>query len=133
VIFFTDENFAHALNDLLRVFDRQSEIRAFLDHFPKGTPDVEWIGQIGQWPERPFIVGGDGRILTNAVERRALRDSGCSFVYLASGWTETPWELLCVHTLQAWPKIVQWARRTDRQAVIEVGTRGQIHRRPLPG
>ena len=85
MIFFTDENFPYRANRLLGAFDPDNEVRALLDYFHKGTPDVDWLRQIGKWPERPVIVGGDGRILRNDVELAALRECGSTFVYLSRG------------------------------------------------
>jgi hypothetical protein len=133
VIFFTDENFAHRANALLQAFDLQNEIRAFLEYFPKGTPDLVWLPKVGEWTDKPIIVCGDGRILSNPVERAALRRTNSTFIYLASGWTNTPWNLLCLRLIKYWPDVVALAARTTQQAVIELSTRGHFFRKPLPG
>jgi hypothetical protein len=133
VIFFTDENFPHPANDLLRAFDRQNQIVAFLEKFKKGTPDIEWLPEVGNWPEKPAIVCGDGRILTNAVERSALRKTDCTFIYLSSGWTNTPWNLLCLRLIKYWPDVTILAKKTTRQAILELTINGTLQRRPLPG
>ncbi len=89
--FFADENFIRRAVDLLRAYDnQQNTFSHLLDHFPRGTPDLDWLLAIGAWHPQPIIIGGDGRILRKQAERAALRSSGCTFVYLASGRTNTP-------------------------------------------
>lgn len=44
-----------------------------------------WIPLMGAMNPRPVIVSGDGRILTNRVERAALKDSQLTYIYLGSG------------------------------------------------
>ena len=133
MIFFTDENFIHQANALLRAFDLENTIRAFLDCFHKGTPDVDWLRRVGRWEEKPVIVGGDGRILTNQVERAALRESGCSFVYLSSGWTSLPWNVFALRIIKHWPAVVELAKRTTKQGVLELTVHGNLQRKSLPG
>ncbi|HEX4795578.1 MAG TPA: hypothetical protein VH370_17440 [Humisphaera sp.] len=133
MIFFTDENFPHKANALLRAFDQVNEIRAFLDHFRAATPDIEWLRDVGKWQPKPHIVCGDGRILRNKVERAALRDSGCNFIHLAAGWTNTPWTPYCQKLIKYWPDVIALAAQTNRQAVIELTINGKLLRKPLPG
>lgn len=87
MIFFTDECFMYKANKLVEAFDRENEIRPLLDHFPAGTPDVEWIPAIAAWDPKPVVVCGDGRILKNKVERQVLKDAGLD-LYLFSEWMD---------------------------------------------
>ena len=131
MIFFTDENIAEPASDLLRVFDRGNEIRKFLEHFPRGTPDVDWLTEIKAWSPKPFIVCADGRILKNAVERAALKSSGCTFIYLASGWTNIAWDTYAWKVIRYWPEVRACAQKTEAPAIIELSTSGHVQRRPL--
>ena len=67
MIFFTDECFMYKANTLLEAFDRENQIRPLLDHFPKGTPDTEWIAAISKWTPKPAVICGDARILRYRV------------------------------------------------------------------
>lgn len=83
--FVTDENFPIDATALLKAFDKENDISSLLDHCGRGTADLVWIPLMGAMNPRPVIVSGDGRILTNRVERAALKDSQLTYIYLGSG------------------------------------------------
>ena len=118
--FFTDENFIYQAAKLLEAFDRDHKVRALVDHFDKGTADTVWIPEIGKWDPKPFVISGDGRILTNKVELSALRSSGLTFFCLSSGWTHTGWNTYAWKIIKVWPAIVEDAKHNLRPAVYEV-------------
>lgn len=105
MIFFTDECFMYHANALVEAFDRKNEIRPLQDHFPRGTPDIEWISTVSQWTPKPAVVCGDGRILKNKVERQVLKEAGLTFICLQSGWTNMPWPEFAWKIIFAWPAI----------------------------
>lgn len=115
--FFADENVIPRAIDLLKAYDnRNNTFTHLLGHFPKGTSDVDWLTAVGAWHPRPIIIGGDGRILRNQAERAALRSSGCTFVYLASGWTNLPWDVYGLKLITHWPKVRDRARARIRSS-----------------
>jgi hypothetical protein len=120
MIFFTDECFMYRANALLEAFDRENQIRALLDHFDRGTPDVVWIQKVAEWSPKPIIVCGDARILRNKVERNVLREAQLTFVCLSSGWTNLPWDVFAWKIIKVWPTIVQTAGSVIRPTVFEV-------------
>ncbi len=131
MIFFSDENFIRQANALLRAFDPRNEYVALLDRLPRGTSDVDWLREVGAWDPKPVIVCGDGRVLTNRVERAALRATGCVFVHLAPGWTNTAWHPYAVALLKCWPDVLEMVERTKKPAIIDVTVRGKVSRRAL--
>lgn len=120
--FFADENFTIHGVRLLEAFDLQNEIRHLTDSFDKGTPDVEWLGGVSTWIPKPIVVGGDGRILRNKVERQALRDADLSFVYLAPGWTNLRWQDMAWKLVRIWPDVVKNVERSRQATVFEIKT-----------
>jgi hypothetical protein len=133
VIFFTDENFIHKAALMLRAFDDRHEIQPFLEQFERGTPDETWIPQIGARNTKPIIVSGDGRILTNAVQRQLLRESGCIYVHLVPGWTNTPWEMYAYRIVRYWPEVVRRCAAARQQTVLALRINGRIDRINLAG
>ena len=128
--FFTDECFAYQANALLRAFDGTSRIVALVDYYNgrKRVPDLEWIRDVSAWPEKPIVLCGDGHILTRPGERQALREAELTFVHLARGWTNLPWNLYAVKIIRVWPSILEWAKDTESPAIIEVTCREKLWR-----
>ena len=110
ITFFTDECFMRKANALLEAFDPENPIRALLDHFAPGTPDIEWIPAIAAWVPKPVIVCGDARILRNKVERAVLNEAGLTFICLAPGWTNLPWPTFAWKIIKVWPDVVEEVR-----------------------
>lgn len=123
MIFFADENLPHKAARLLEVFDPSHEIRTLRDYFEPGTPDIEWLGAIAQWPEKPTVLCGDGRILRNKAESAALRDAQLNFVYLAPGWTQLPWHDFAWKIIKAFPAITQRVQTVLRPTVFRVSVK----------
>ena len=132
MIFFLDENFIPKVGLILRAYEDRNQIFLFTDKFQKGTPDVNWIQNAGTWQPKPIIVGGDGRILRNDVERRILRESGCAYLYLSPGWTNTPVHPYAWKMLKFWPDVINHLHDLNRQAVVELSTNGKLRRYSLP-
>ncbi len=105
--FYADENVSDKLARLLEVFDRRNEIRHITDRYEKGTPDEIWIPGFASLSPTPVILGGDGQILRRKAQRTLLRDSNLSFVYLAKGWMNIPFEQQAWKIVKAWPDIVR--------------------------
>lgn len=120
MIFFFDENIIEHVARMLAAFDRNHEMRHAVDHFDRGTPDTEWIPVVASWKGNPVAVCADGRILRNKVERKALKDSGLMFVYMASGWTNTPWADYAWKIIKVWPQIVRNVSEARYPMVLEV-------------
>ena len=114
---------------MLEIFDLEHEVRHLIDYFPRGTADTAWIHAIAQWDPRPIVLAGDGRILRNKAEAAVLRDANLSFVFLAGGWSNLPWETQAWKLLRVWPDIVRNVLRARMPTIFEVavGT-GKIRR-----
>lgn len=122
MIFFLDENISEYLARMLGQFDRQNQIRAHIDYFKKGTPDVEWIPAVAGWGKDTVIVGGDGRILKNKAERVVLKECNMTFVLLASGWSNFDWNNLAWKMVKVWPEIVKNVAQARFPMLFDVST-----------
>ncbi len=105
---------------MLEIFDLEHEVRHLLDAFERGTADTVWLRQIAEWEPKPIIIGGDGRILRNKAERRVLRHAELSFVFLAGGWSNLPWETQAWKIIRVWPDIVRNVAAVRFPTVFEV-------------
>lgn len=131
--FFTHPNFPAEAGKLLKSFDGgRHQFELFLDVYPPGTPDTDWILTLGKRREKPFILSLDDGMLANAVTRRALRESGCHFVYFARDWSKRyDWENLAWRLVKAWPKIVAAAKDVDRPSTLFVTVNCNVKREAL--
>jgi hypothetical protein len=130
--FFTDENFIPKVGRIIRTYEDQNQVILFAEKFARGTPDVKWIHNVGMWEPKPVIVGGDGRILRNKAELRVLRETGCNYVYLSPGWTNTPIHEYAWKMLKYWPEIVGCVQKCERQSVVEISRAGKVTRYGVP-
>jgi len=135
VIFFTDENISKRAAYMLDSFERQHQVRAYLDYFDRGVPDTDWIPVVASWNENDTTVAicGDGRILKNKVEKQVLKEYNLMFVYLAPGWTNIEWSVFGWKIVKVWPNIVKNVEQASYAMVFEVAvgnlkiqTRGRI-------
>ena len=126
--FFIHENFSEVAGLLLKIFDGQSAFELFSDTYPSGTPDAEWIGCVGKQAQKPFVVSGNDGMLTNAVARRALKESGCSFVYLSTALARQPWSEQVWKLMRVWPEVVRLAKESTHQCTIEITGQGKARR-----
>jgi hypothetical protein len=79
----------------------------------------------------PVIVSADDGLLSNAVALVALKESGCSFVYLSPGWADLSWDVYASNLIRVWVKVIEALQTSNRQVVIEVGAGGSIRRTNL--
>ena len=120
MIYFFDENISEYAARMLSLFDRKNTMRPSIDHFPKGTPDLEWIPAVASWDSTVTAICGDPRILRNKAERKILRDCGLMFVYLAPGWTNLAWNELAWKIVKVWPYIAKAVEQSAYPMVFEV-------------
>ena len=126
MIFFTDENFQIKAAQMLGIFEEKHEIRACQDWFQRGTPDIEWMEEVASWDESEttVVVGGDGRILTNEVEKQVLKNSKLTFVLLARGWLHLEWPVYAWKIIRVWPRIVRNVEQAHYPMVFKVAVGG---------
>ncbi|MCH8966382.1 MAG: hypothetical protein IID43_01770, partial [Planctomycetes bacterium] len=120
MIFFTDENISSKIAPLLEAFDPDHQIRCYENYFNKGEPDTEWLRQIATWSEKPTVLNGDGRILTNPAELAALREANLMFVVFGKRWTDLNWPTFAWKIIKVWPQIVQEVHTTRRPTLFRV-------------
>jgi hypothetical protein len=66
---------------MVDAFEREHTARAHDDdpRFTPTTPDVEWIQALGADDPPWIVISGDGRILRNKAELRALKEARLTF------------------------------------------------------
>lgn len=120
MIFILDENLSDRMARILDAFDQSHTVNHLNDFVQKGTADTCWLDLIASWDEIPVVVAGDGRILKNPAEAERIRNHEIMFVYLASGWTNLPWNDQCWKIVKAWPEISSQVARARTRSVFEV-------------
>lgn len=91
------------------------------DHFPRDTPDPDWIRAIGKWPEKPAVISGDNRILSRPDEARALKEENLVFFCLDGGWSQCGFWEVAWRFLKLWPGIVDEAKKCRQPEIFKVG------------
>jgi hypothetical protein len=91
--------------------------------FDRETPDTEWLRALGGDGDPCWVVlSGDGRILTNRVERQVLREVNLTFFCMTKTWTHMLIHEYVWKFLKVWPHIVADARASiGTPALFEVG------------
>ena len=95
-------------------------LEVFLDHFPSGTPDVDWIPPAAQhgW----IVLTNDVRLRYNPSEREAIAGSNGAIIILASDYTH---QQLAENFLAARELIIDFVR-SNRPPFIARLYRGRI-------
>lgn len=96
---------ARALDELSKPDKHQ--VFALRERFAPNTPDIEWIGTLGQ--ESDWAVVSQDRFRKGDLEKRAFQESGVLIFCLARQWSQaTYWDK--AHALvRWWPKIINQA------------------------
>ena len=82
LVFFLDGNLGkYTIADALR--QAGAEVQIHDDHFRQGTPDEEWLREVGQ--RRWIVLTKDTQIRYRAPERIALMQSGVRAFVLVAG------------------------------------------------
>src|SRR5208282_6934017 len=82
-VLYLDENLCNA-KAILSVLSRLGvKHERHLSHFPRGTPDEEWLPKVGQ--EQWALLTADKRIRYNLLEKRALAEHKVMEFVFASG------------------------------------------------
>ena len=118
--FFADANISTRAVKLLEIFDAANSIVHHDARFQRGTADIAWMSELARDNPKPVVLCGDGRILTNEAEKRALREADLSFVVFKSAWMRLEWEQLAWKLLKTWPSIVKSVSTVKRPSIFEV-------------
>lgn len=98
--------------------------------FVQQTSDVEWIGTLARDGEPAWIViSGDGRILKNRAERKALDEAGLLFFCLGKHWPSMAIHEFAWRFIKIWPGIVELSR-TGKHRIYEVQSGGAMKIEP---
>lgn len=124
--FIGDENISKRLMQILDIFDGVNQSRHITDYFDPGTPDLDWLKEMGEWDVRPVVLSGDGAILKNKAERRQLRDANMTYIVWSKSWVNMGFEGQVVTMLKAWPKLRAEVIRIRQPSLFELRTGGKL-------
>jgi predicted nuclease of predicted toxin-antitoxin system len=81
-IIFLDENHCNNKRILRVLEDSGIAVERHLDHFPRGTPDEDWLPFVGKngWA----LVTTDARIRYRSCEKLAVRENSVRMFYFSS-------------------------------------------------
>lgn len=127
--FFLDENLSNRYGPLLSAFDRKNTIECHHEAFDAGIPDADWLTVLGKRDNKPAIICGDGRILSNPAELAALKGAELTFVCLRPGWTTMNWNDQAWKIIRCWPDIVKYVENARLPSVFDVAVNGKVHLR----
>lgn len=96
-----------------------------LDHFPRGTPDGEWLPKVGErgWA----LLTTDKRMRYNILEKRALEEFRVKEFVFASG--NLAGAEMAGALERALPKMMRMAGRVDAPFVAAITASGEVHLR----
>lgn len=103
-----------------REFDPKifSGVTALRDRFPHGTPDIEWMEQLGVEGDWAVLSADFFRSKGNA-EREMIRRQGLSVFVLSKSWQSFKFWPKTAQLIQWWPQIVAQANAA-RASAFEV-------------
>lgn len=96
-----------------------------LAHFPRGTPDQDWLPKVGE--NRWVLLTADKRIRHNIIEKQALAQHGVKEFVFASGNLSGAEMALALEA--AIRKMVRLADRTKPPFVAAITRSGEVHLR----
>jgi len=96
-----------------------------LSHFPRGTPDEEWLPKVGQ--EQWALLTADKRIRYNLLEKRALAEHKVMEFVFASG--NMSGEEMAKALELGLAKMVLLTKRQDPPFVATITRSGEVHLR----
>ena len=133
--FVKHENFPDAIANLIR----------HLEHWERGETTIQFPQELygndvnpGEWllavgsparQHRPTVLTLDSGIKENAVNIKAMKQSGCSFVVFARGWMKEPLRSFAWKAIRAWSAIVDQAEQSHeakQQCRMDVSINGNI-------
>jgi hypothetical protein len=130
---FIDRNISLYIAEMLAIYCRgdrgDHEIR-HLDNderFNIDTPDVDWLRILAQDVPTWIVISADCAILNNEAERKALEESGLTFIGFAKQWLRLRFEDQVWMLMRAWPDILRTLASLDSQTIFKVAW-GRSHK-----
>ena len=116
--FVLDENlppaFGRALNELSK---SKHGVYALMDCFPKGTPDIEWITELGS--SNSVVITQDA-VHRDKLQRAALMRAGLRVFVLDKAWSKQIYWAKAANIVKWWPRIIEQADLVSGGAVFTV-------------
>lgn len=119
-VFFCDENLER-VKFPQRLRDADIPVEVHLDHFDQGTPDAEWLPQVGArgW----VLLTVDARLRYNRLEQDAIMEHGVAVFVLTGGKTH---EEKAGIFLEAHQRILRFLTNHEPPFITKVYAGGRI-------
>lgn len=113
--FFLDRNMSPFLAKMVDIYEREHSVRHHDEdeRFHERTTDIEWIGALAKDDPPWTVISGDGRILKNKAEKKALIEANLTFFCMAKSWTQMPKHEYVWMFIKVWPEILESAKVTS--------------------
>jgi hypothetical protein len=128
--FFFDRNMLPRLARMIDIYERDHRVRHHDEDERLGptTADIEWIRLLGTDDPAWVVISGDGRILRNKAESKALTEARLTFFCMSKVWThmsihESTWKFVRI-----WPEIVESAKVSTPKIFQVTGTKVDLYR-----
>jgi hypothetical protein len=120
--FFFDRCVSIRIARMLAAFDRLHQVTHQDDdaRFDNDTPDVELIRLIAEDDPKPVLITADVTQRKDPIERKALRESQLTVVFLRRGFHQLTFHQQAVKLLTIWPEVVKHVERVREPTAFEI-------------
>jgi PIN like domain len=121
--FFFDRNMSPYLARAIDILDRENEVRHHDQdpRFNERTTDIEWVSVLGKDVPTWVVLSGDGAILKNRAELKALKEAKLTYFCMSNRWSKMKTSEYAWRLIKIWPDIVEKAKRAYlRPQIFEV-------------
>ncbi len=116
-----DENLPDKIVDLLEICFEGMDVTPLKKHHGPGTKDIDWMKDLADWRPKPIVLTCDRRILSRELERKALQESGLTFVVFKPTWMDIRFPEKAWRLVKLWPEIQSdLDDRNDSHTILEV-------------
>ena len=125
IIIFLDENHCRNRHVIDAIEGSGIRCEKHLDHFPAGTPDIDWLPELGRlgW----CLLTTDARIRSNHLEREAVRENGVRMFYFHKN--NLSGKEMGNAVLKALPAMVSLALSQPPPFIASIGKNGDVNLR----
>jgi hypothetical protein len=121
--FFFDRNMSPYLARAIDILDRENEVRHHDQdpRFNERTTDIEWVSVLGKDVLTWVDLSGDGAILKNRAELKALKEAKLTYFCMSNRWSKMKTSEYAWRLIKIWPDIVEKAKHAYlRPQIFEV-------------
>ena len=101
------------------ILDRENEVRHHDQdpRFNERTTDIEWVSVLGKDVPTWVVLSGDGAILKNRAELKALKEAKLTYFCMSNRWSKMKTSEYAWRLIKIWPDIRQSTRTCARKSL----------------